>query len=150
MDVFYYSIYLLNILGKISYVNYTNMKYLFPFNRYFHLIMLLGIFHSTINAQILNKNYLADDVENLVNSNPNQALKIAQYLLSKTNTSDTDKSRINFLISKAYIAKGDYSSALNFLYEEKNYKNYLSEEQQINIDVSKIILLRNLTLDRQP
>lgn len=125
------------------------MKYLSPINRYFHLILLFGIFQSAINAQTLNKNYLADDVENLINSNPNQALKIAQYLLSKTNTSDTDKSRINFLISKAYITKGDYSSALNFLYEEKNYKNYLNEEQKINIDASKIILLRNLTLDRQ-
>lgn len=149
MDVFYYSLYLLNCIGKISRVNYKNMKYLNPINRYFHLILLFGIFHSVIHAQTLNKNYLADDVENLINSNPNQALKIAQYLLSKTNTSDTDKSRINFLISKAYIAKGDYSSALNFLYEEKNYKKYLNEEQKINIDVSKIILLRNLTLDRQ-
>lgn len=125
------------------------MKYLNPINRYFHFILLFGIFHSAINAQTLNKNYLSDDVENLINSNPNQALKIAQYLLSKTNTSDADKSRINFLISKAYIAKGDYSTALNFLYEEKNYKRYLSEEQKINIDVSKIILLRNLTLDLQ-
>jgi AraC-like DNA-binding protein len=125
------------------------MKYLNPINRYFHLILLFGIFHSTINAQTLIKHYLSDDIENLVNSKPDQALKIAQYLLSKTNTSNIDKSRINFLISKAYIAKGDYSSALNFLYEERNYKDYLTEEQKINIDISKIILLRNLTLDRQ-
>jgi AraC-like DNA-binding protein len=125
------------------------MKYLNPINRYFHLILLFGIFHTTINAQTLIKHYLSDDIESLINSKPDQALKIAQYLLSKTNTSNTDKSRINFLISKAYIAKGDYSSALNFLYEERNYKEYLTEEQKINIDISKIILLRNLTLDRQ-
>jgi AraC-like DNA-binding protein len=125
------------------------MKYLIPINRYFHLILLFGVLHSTIDAQPLNKHYLSDDIENLVNSKPDQALKIAQYLLSKTNTSNTDKSRINLLISKAYIAKGDYASALNFLYEEKNYKEFLTEEQKINIDVSKIILLRNLTLDRQ-
>jgi AraC-like DNA-binding protein len=125
------------------------MKYLAPVNRYFHLLLLFGLLHNTINAQTLNKHYLADDIENLANSNPNQALKIAQYLLSKTNTSDTDKSRINYLIPKAYMAKGDYSSALNFLYVEKNYEPYLSEEQKINIDISKITLLRSLTLDRQ-
>lgn len=125
------------------------MKYLIPINRYFHILFLFGILHSSINAQTLNKHYLADDIETLINSNPDQALKVAQYLLSKSNTSNTDRSRINFLISKAYMVKGDYSSALNFLYEEKNYSDYLTEEQQINIAISKIILLRNLTLDKQ-
>ena len=112
------------------------MKYLIPAKRYFHLLLLFGLLHNTSNAQTLNKHYLSDDIENLANSNPNQALKIAQYLLSKTNTSDVDKSRINYLIPKAYMAKGDYSSALNFLYVEKNYEPYLSEEQKINIDIS--------------
>lgn len=125
------------------------MKYLIPINRYFHILLLFGLLHSTTNAQTLSKFYLADDIENLIYSNPDQALKIAQYLLSKTNTSVSDKSRINYLISKAYIAKGDYSSALNFLYEEKNYRDYLSDEQKINIDISKISILRDLTLDKQ-
>ena len=126
------------------------MKYLADIIRYFHLIVLLVLSYNNINAQaILNKFYLSDDVGKLINSNPDQALKIAQYLLGKTNTSNTDKAQINFLISKAYTAKGDYSSALNFLYEEKNYKNYLTEEQTINIDVAKIALLRELRLDKQ-
>ncbi len=126
------------------------MKYLVAIHRYFHLAILFGLFHSISNAQTFsNRHYLSEDIENLINTNPDQALKIAQYLLSKTNTSDTDKSQINFFISKAYMAKGDYSSALNFLYEEKNYKQYLTEEQRINIDVSKIILLRDLTLEKQ-
>jgi hypothetical protein len=106
------------------------MKYLIPINRYFHILLLFGLLHSTINAQTSNKYYLADDIENLIYSNPDQSLKIAQYLLSKTNTSDSNKSRINYLISKAYMVKGDYSSALNFLYEEKNYRDYLTEEQK--------------------
>lgn len=125
------------------------MKYLNSINRYFHILLLFGFLQSTINAQTINKYYLSDDIENLIYSNPDQALKIAQYLLSKTNTSDSNKSRINYLISKAYMVKGDYSSALNFLYEEKNYRDYLTEEQKINIDISKITLLRNLTLDKQ-
>lgn len=150
IDVAYNSIYLLNLLIKIYSVNFKkSMKYLNSINRYFHILLLFGFLQSTISAQTINKYYLADDIENLIYSNPGQALKIAQYLLSKTNTSDSNKSRINYLISIAYIVKGDYSSALNFLYEEKNYRNYLTEEQKINIDISKITLLRNLTLDKQ-
>lgn len=126
------------------------MKYLTKINRYFHLVVLFGLLHSATIAQTLkNKHYLSDDIENLINSNPNQALKFAQYLLSKNSTSSNEKARINFLISRAYIAKGDYSSALNFLYEEKNYKNYLTEEQKINIDVAKINILSELKLDKQ-
>lgn len=150
IDVAYNSIYLLNLLIKIYSVNFKkSMKYLNSINRYFHILLLFGFLQSTISAQTINKYYLADDIENLIYSNPDQSLKIAQYLLSKTNTSDSNKSRINYLISTAYIVKGDYSSALNFLYEEKNYRNYLTEEQKINIDISKITLLRNLTLDKQ-
>ncbi|WP_284653845.1 helix-turn-helix domain-containing protein [Flavobacterium terrisoli] len=125
------------------------MKYLIKINRYFYFFLLFGFLHSNSNAQSLNKHYLADDVENLIHSNPDQALKIAQYLLSKTNTTNNEKARVNFLISKAYLVKGDYSSALNFLYEEKNYEDYLSEKERINIEIDKINLLRELTLDKQ-
>lgn len=126
------------------------MNYLIKIDRYFYFILLFGFLHSNSNAQsFLNKHYLADDIENLINSNPDQALKIAQYLLSKTNTANSEKARVNFLISKAYKVKGDYSSALNFLYEEKNYEEYLTEKEQIDIEIDKIDLLRELTLDKQ-
>lgn len=126
------------------------MKYLIKINRYFYFLLLFGFLHSNSNAQSsLNKHYLADDIENLIDSNPDQALKIAQYLLSKTNTTNNEKARVNFLISEAYKVKGDYSSALNFLYEEKNYEDYLKEEELIDIEISKIGLLRELTLDKQ-
>lgn len=126
------------------------MKYLVSIIRYFHLILVFGIFQNTVSAQnFSSKNYLSDDIETLINSNPDQALKIAQYLLSKTNTSIAEKARINFLIANAYIVKGDYSSALNFLYEEKNYKEYLSDDEQIQISVAKIKILRELSLDKQ-
>lgn len=126
------------------------MKYLTKINRLFYFILFLGFFHSSSNAQtFLNKHYLSDDVENLIYSNPDQALKIAQYLLSKTNTSNIEKARVNYLISKSYLVKGDYSSALNFLYEEKNYEDYLTELQKIDIQISKVTLLRELSLDKQ-
>jgi AraC-like DNA-binding protein len=126
------------------------MKSRIKISPYFYFILLFGFFHSGSNAQTLfNQHYLSDNIENLIYSNPDQALKIAQHLLSKTNTTNQEKAKINFLISKAYKAKGDYSSALNFLFEEKNYADYLSEEDKINIEIGKIGLLRELALDKQ-
>lgn len=126
------------------------MKYLFEINKNFLYLIFFVLFCSAIHSQsLLNKQYLANDIEQLLNSDPDQALKIAQHLLSKTNISNNDKAKINFLISKAYKVKGDYSSALNFLYEEKNYESYLSQEEKINIEIEKIKILRELSLDKQ-
>jgi AraC-like DNA-binding protein len=126
-------------------MKYNNKKY-----KYFLYILFFVLFSNAINSQsLLNKQYLSNDIEHLLNSKPDQALKIAQHLLSKTNITNSEKSKINFLISKAYKVKGDYSSALNFLYEEKNYDSYLSQEDKINIEIEKIRLLRELSLDNQ-
>lgn len=104
---------------------------------------------SSSGQSMLNKHYLSDDVEHLINSNPDQALKIAQYLLIKSTTSDKEKARVNFLISKAYLVKGDVSSSLNFLYEENNYEEYLTELQKVEIEICKARLFRELALDKQ-
>ena len=95
-------------------MKYHNEKY-----KYFLYIIFFVLLSNAMHSQsLLNKQYLSNDIEHLLNSNPDQALKIAQHLLSKTNITNSEKSKINFLISKAYKVKGDYSSALNFLYEE--------------------------------
>lgn len=126
------------------------MKYLNKINKCFLFLPLFVLYFNAIYSQSsLNKQYLSNDIEKLLNSKPDQALKIAQHLLSKTNITNNEKAKINFLISKTYKVKGDYSSALNFLYEEKNYKSYLSQEEKINIEIEKIKLLRELSLDKQ-
>jgi AraC-like DNA-binding protein len=126
------------------------MKYHKKEFKYFLFIILFVLFSNTIHSQyLLNKQYLSNDIEHLLNSKPDQALKIAQHLLSKTNITNNEKAKINFLISKAYKIKGDYSSALNFLYEEKNFDSYLSQEEKINIEIEKIRLLRELSFDNQ-
>ena len=120
------------------------MQNLLLTNRFFLFILLFGFFHINSNAQTFtNKHNLIDDIESLLHSNPDQSLKVAQYLLSKTNTSNKEKAKANFLIAKAYIAKGDYGSALNFLYEEKNYKDYLTEFEKIKIEITKIEIRNN-------
>ena len=126
-------------------MKYHNEKY-----TYFLYIIFFVLFPNSMHSQaLLNKEYLSNDIEHLLNSKPDQALKIAQHLLSKTNITNNEKAKINFLISKTYKVKGDYSSALNFLYEEKNYDSYLSQEEKINIEIEKIKLLRELSLHNQ-
>ena len=125
-------------------------KYYSKLNKCFYFILLFVIFQTNSRAQsLLNQHYLSNDIENLINSNPDQALKIAQHLLSKTNITISEKAKVNFLISKTYKIKGDYSSALNFLFEEKNYADYLSEKEKIAIEIEKVSLLRELSLDQQ-
>lgn len=119
-------------------------------NTLFYFIMLLVFVHTSSNGQsLMNKHYLSDDVEHLINSNPDQALKIAQYLLIKSTTSDKEKAKVNFLMSKAYLVKGEFSSSLNFLYEENNYTEYLTDLQKVDIEICKARLLRELALDKQ-
>ena len=102
------------------------------------------------NAQSKKSNdYSSNDIENLINSNPVQSLDMAQLLLSKPNITSKDKAKLIFLIYKAYKAKGNTKIALNFLYEEKKYDNYLSEQDKIDIEIEKIKLLRALFLNKQ-
>jgi len=125
-------------------------KYYSLVSKYFCFVLLFVFFQTNGKAQsLLNQNYLSNDIEKLIYSNPEQALKIAQHLLSKTNVTNIEKAKINFLIAKAYRIKGDYSSALIFLYEEKNYSDYLSKKEKIIIEIEKISLLRELSLDQQ-
>ena len=66
--------------------------------------------------ELLEKKYfLTNEIVELISSNPDQAIKIAQHLLSKPSVTNQEKAKINFLLAKCYIVKGDYSSALNFL-----------------------------------
>lgn len=123
------------------------MKNLLLINRFFLVLFLLGFFHSNSNAQTFsNKHNLVDDIQGLLNSNPDQSLKVAQYLLSKTYISNKEKAKANFLIAKAYYIKGDYGSALNFLFEEKNYEDYLTEYEKIRVEIGKINILREISL----
>lgn len=126
-------------------MKYQNEKF-----TYFLYTIFFVFFSNEIHSQsLLNKQFLSNDIEHLLNSKPDQALKIAQHLLSKTNITNNEKAKINFLISKTYKVKGDYSSALTFLYEEKNYDSYLSQEEKINIEIEKIRLLRELSLNKE-
>ncbi len=93
-----------------------------------------------------NKESLTTEMESLMFSNPKQALKIAQHLLSKSNTTNSEKARINLIIAKTCFVNGDYSSSLTFLYDQKEYYSYLSELDQIEIEIYKAKIFRKINL----
>jgi AraC-like DNA-binding protein len=133
---------------SLRFLFFKRMKCHSKIERYFFLILLFVLFKATVSAQSLNKHYLSADIENAMYSDPDQALKIARYLL-KTDTTGNQKARINYLISKAYTVKGDYSNALNFLYGGRKYDAELTDENRINVEIDKVALLRTLSLDQQ-
>ena len=89
------------------------MQNLLLTNRFFLLILLFGFFHINSNAQTFtNKHNLIDDIESLLHSNPDQSLKVAQYLLSKTNTSNKEKAKAIYIRLRAANMQEDTKKLL--------------------------------------
>ncbi|SEQ03061.1 helix-turn-helix transcriptional regulator [Flavobacterium urocaniciphilum] len=110
----------------------------------FGLISISSFAQNSIQKLNLDK-----EVEELMYSNPNQAIIIAQHLLNNPTTSDENKAKVNLLIAKAYLAKGDLSSSLKSLFEEKRLNQYLSISDKAEVELIKSTILRNLYLYKE-
>jgi len=101
-------------------------------------------------SQSENKEMLLNqNVKELMNSNPEQAINITKLLLSKPSITAGETAKINYLTAKIYRVKGDYSNALQFLFEEKKFADYLSNEEKLTIELEKVEVLRELSLDKE-
>ncbi len=121
---------------------------LYSLKYYFSLIALL--FSLVCFSQSENKELLLNqNAKELMNSNPEQAINITKLLLSKPSITPSETAKINFLTAKIYKAKGDYSNALQFLFEEKKFADYLSDEEKLTIELEKVSVLRELSLDKE-
>lgn len=118
---------------------------------FFILILPFGFLTQTVIAQPLTEQQhpIITASERLVYSNPNEAINIALQLSKNENNSNSDKAKINCVLSKAYYIKGDYSSALKTLFEAKDYDSYLSDIEKIDIEIYKVRILRALSLDKE-
>jgi len=120
---------------------------------YVYLLLLIGfgIISEKISAQALNKqeNSIIDASERLIFSNPNEAIRIAIQLSKNENNSNFENAKINYILSKAYLIKGDYNNSLKSLYASKNHEFYLSDFERNDILISKIRILRELSLDKE-
>lgn len=112
-------------------------------------VLILGFLCFSIFAQTpLKKHDLNQEVEELMYSNPSQAIKIAQHLLNNPTTS-SEKAKVNLLIAKAYLAKGDLSLSLKYLFDEKLQQKYLTVPEKAEVELLKSTILRNLYLYKE-
>lgn len=110
-------------------------------------IIILGFLCTSIFAQTpIKKLNLNKEVEELMFSNPNQAIQVAQHLLNNPSVSQENKAKVNLLIAKAYMAKGDLSASLKSLFEEKKLQKYLTISEKAEVELLKSTILRNLYL----
>ncbi|MES2811280.1 MAG: tetratricopeptide repeat protein [Bacteroidota bacterium] len=112
------------------------------------LFFALVISNVSIAQAPLKQESLLDESEELVYSNPNDALKVGLHLLQGA-TSNHDKAKLNLLIAQIYKVKGDYSNSLVFLFEADKNKADLPPKLAAEIFVKKADLLRELYLDDQ-
>jgi len=91
---------------------------------------------------------LLEKATQLVHSNPDEALKIAEHLL-KINSSTTEKASLNVLIAESYVVKGNYNNAITSVFESGKYFKTIDDTLQIKILLLKSALLRDLYLDSQ-
>ncbi|WP_026726555.1 hypothetical protein [Flavobacterium sasangense] len=124
-------------MGK-SYLNFSAL-----------LLLVCGFYSVSFFAQTPEKHNLIGEVEELMYSNPNQAVKIAQHLLSTPIISEEEKAKANLLIAKAYLAKGDLSACLKSLFQEKQQQKYLTIPEKAEVELLKSTILRYLCLYKE-
>lgn len=94
------------------------------------------------------QNDLAIKAKELVYSNPDEAIKIAEHIL-KTNHKFQDKAIANLLLSKSYFIKGNYNKVLDYAFDDINQIESIKTETRIENYLIKAKLLRKLYLDKQ-
>jgi hypothetical protein len=123
----------------------------FKFYLLLFLIITFGLAPETIIGQTLStkENSILNASDKLIFSNPNEAIKIAIQLSKNENNSNIEIAEINYILSKAYFAKGDYNNSLKTLFASKISESQLSDSKKNDILISKIRILRELSLDKE-
>lgn len=86
--------------------------------------------------------------DELVNSDPDEALKVGEYLI-KNNPSNSQKTVFYLLMAESYWAKGDYNNAVINAFEAGRYSEDAGEDKKIKILIFKAQLFKTLYLDNQ-
>jgi AraC-like DNA-binding protein len=110
---------------------------------FFALICLLLPIH--IYSQ---QNDLVLNAEELVYSNPDEAIKIANHILN-VNQEPQENAIARLILSKSYLVKGDYNKAIIYAFNENIKLNEITIKTRIENNIIKETLLRKLFLDNQ-
>jgi len=114
-----------------------------------YIIILVFLFTSFFAQTSINKHNLNKEVEDLMYFNPDQAVKIANHLLSNPGITEVEKAKVNLLIAKTFYVKGDFSASLKSLFDENKYFDYLTVTEQVEVEVLKASIFRNLSLYKE-
>ncbi len=94
------------------------------------------------------QNDLLEKATEFVYSNPDEAIKIGEHLLK--NAEDVQqRTRIELILGKSYLVKGDYNLAAQSIFNKANNLPELNIEIQTEAYLLKAKLLRLLYLDKQ-
>ncbi|MBU2928614.1 helix-turn-helix domain-containing protein [Winogradskyella psychrotolerans] len=93
-------------------------------------------------------NKLITKAQELVFSNPDESLKIAEHILT-TSQKPEHIANSNLLIAKAQIVKGDYNEAVIHAFDKNNLVKSISKHTQLELNLLKAQLLRRVYLDKQ-
>ncbi|SDH32956.1 Helix-turn-helix domain-containing protein [Winogradskyella thalassocola] len=86
--------------------------------------------------------------EELVYSNPVEAIKIADHILN-ISQEPNESAIANLLLAKSYIANGDYDKAIVYAFDNINQLEEVDVNTRIENNIIKATLLRKLYLDPQ-
>lgn len=91
---------------------------------------------------------LTKKANEMVYSNPAEALNIIRYLSKKAETPN-DKTRLNILMADAYYTKGEYDEAIEYIFETESDFNKVKDSLKTEILFRKLYMSGNLGLYSQ-
>ncbi|MBU2928608.1 helix-turn-helix domain-containing protein [Winogradskyella psychrotolerans] len=117
----------------------------FPLRKICGFVMLSLLWSIHVHTQ---QNDLVLKAEELVYSNPVEAIKIADHI-SNISQGPNETATANLLLAKSFLAKGDYDNAIIFAFDDINQSKEVDVQTQIENNILKATLLRKLYLDTQ-
>ncbi|WP_165586752.1 helix-turn-helix domain-containing protein [Neotamlana sedimentorum] len=101
-----------------------------------------------VSSVFSQENDLLNKAQELIYSNPDEAIKIAEHALKNT-VHISDKAQLNVILGKSYFTKGSYNKAANAIFKVHNSSPNIDSLVKIDISLEKAKILRVLYLDKQ-
>ncbi|WP_067148130.1 helix-turn-helix domain-containing protein [Pseudotamlana agarivorans] len=108
--------------------------------------LLLCLLGST--ASFGQNHQLLEKAEELIYSNPDEAIKISEHIVKSAEDEQT-RAHINFILSKSYLVKGDFNNAAIPIFSNTEELPKVSPIAQFRNYLVRTELFRELYLDKQ-
>ena len=84
----------------------------------------------------------------LVDSNPDEALKISEHILN-TSQNIQEKVESNIIRARSYIVKGEYNETVPYIFDSVNFSEHINKKAKAEINIIAAKLFRTVYLDKQ-